>query len=327
MDPQNTIPASTIRLVLAYATLYLVWGSTYLAIRVVVETIPPFFMASMRFFAAGMALSVYVAMTSGFKMNRQQFRDNAIIAALLLLGGTGIVSWAEKSIPSGITTLIVSLNPIFTVLADWAFLRWSGDRTPGKAPNLFTFLGLFLGIVGLAILVGPSLFEEGATHLDLFPVIALMVACMFWTIGSLYSRYARNPVEPLAGSAVQMLMGGVWILLMSFGVGELGTLEVEKFSMPSILAWLYLVIAGSLLAFTTYLWLMKHSSPTMVSTYAYINPIVAVFLGWWLLNEPLNARIFLAAAIIISGVALMTIAKGRALAKQKKADAEEVAKR
>ncbi len=121
-------------------------------------------------------------------------------------------------------------------------------------------------------------------------------------------------------------MGGVWILLMSAGVGELGTLEVSKFSMPSILAWLYLVIAGSLLAFTTYLWLMKHSSPTMVSTYAYINPIVAVFLGWWLLNEPLNARIFLAAAIIISGVALMTIAKGRAQAKQKKVEESEALK-
>ena len=294
---------------MGFAAIYLIWGSTYLGIRIAVETIPPFMMAAGRFVIAGSALAAWIACTKGFRPTARQWFDNAIIGALLLLGGNGLVSWSEQRVPSGIATLIISVGPVFVVLLDWLVLAVGKDPTRGTRPNGFTFAGLALGFVGLAVLVGPDVLNEGVGHLHGPSVLGLIGACFFWGIGSLYTRYARNPAEPFTAAAMQQLCAFVWLLLVSVLCGEPGRFDPAAVSRSSFLAWIYLVIAGSLVGFTTFVWLMKHSTPAKVSTYAYVNPIVAVFLGWWILKEPVSPRIFLGAAIIIAGVVIITITK------------------
>ncbi len=296
---------------LGLATVYLVWGSTYLAIRVAVETMPPFLMASTRFLVAGAILIGILVAFNRFSINRKQLVDNLWIGGLLLLGGNGLVSWAQQSVPSGMTTLIVSLNPLFVVIADWLVLLVLRDATRGSKPTAMTFAGLAMGFVGMAILIGPSLFATDATHLDFFCVLALIGACLSWCVGSLYTRYANEPADPFSGAAVQMIFGGLWLLLLSVIVGEPFRVSLSQISGHSILAWNYLMLMGSLVTFPTFIWLMKHTSPSLVATYSYVNPIVAVFLGWFFLGEPVNPRIFLAGTIIVVGVATITYSRSQ----------------
>jgi len=297
-------------LLTGFATIYLVWGSTYLGIRVAVETLPPFLMSGARFLVAGGLIAGWIALTRGFRPTRQQWFDNAIIGGLLLLGGNGMVSWAEQKIPSGIATLTVSLGPLFIVLLDWAVLAFGRDKSKGTRPHAATFLGVGLGIAGLAVLVGPQL-GEGVGHLDPWRVGGLVLACFSWSAGSLYTRYARNPAEPYTGAAMQMLTGSVWLFVVSLLNGEPQHLDAAAISARSVFAWAYLVVAGSLVGFTTFVWLMKHSTPARVSTYAYVNPIVAVFLGWLLLHEPVGPRTLVASAIIVAAVAIITTQKSK----------------
>jgi drug/metabolite transporter (DMT)-like permease len=297
-------------LIAGFLTIYVLWGSTYLGIKIAVETVPPFLMASARFLVAGSLITGWIAITRGFKTTRRQWFDNAIIGGLLLLGGNGMVSWAEQKVPSGIATLIVSLGPLFIVLLDWAVLSFGRDKTKGTKPTFATFIGIALGIIGLAVLVGPQL-GEGAGHLDPWSVAGLVLACFSWSAGSIYSRYAKNPAEPFTGSAMQMLTGFVWLLVVSVLAGEPQHFHFANVSGRSLFAWGYLIVAGSLIGFTTFVWLMKHSTPARVSTYAYVNPIVAVFLGWLLAHEPVGPRMFVAAGIIIAGVAIITATKNK----------------
>lgn len=291
------------------ATVYLVWGSTYLAIRVAVQTMPPFLMASTRFLVAGAILATILVGLKRFRINRQQLWDNTIIGALLLLGGNGLVSWAQQEVPSGMTTLILSLNPLFVVVADWAVLLLFRDHKRGAKPNILTFLGLAVGFAGLSVLIGPSLVANDSTHLDGFRVLGLVVASLSWCIGSLYTRYAKDPADPFSGAAIQMLLGGLWLLLVSILFGE--PFRTPQISTNSMFAWIYLMLMGSLVTFTTFIWLMKHVSPSLVSTYSYVNPIVAVFLGWFILGEPVSPRIFFAGAVIVVGVATITFARSQ----------------
>lgn len=291
-------------------TIYLVWGSTYLGIRIAVETLPPFLMSGARFVAAGVLMAAYIAFTKGFKAKPHQWRDNVLIGGFLLLGGNGMVSWAEQKVPSGIATLIISVSPLFIVLLDWLVHAFTHGKR-GNRPNTLTFLGIAIGFAGLILLVGPGVFQSGGMRLDGWSVAALVGACLSWGIGSIYTKYARDPAEPFTASAIQMLSGSVWLLLVSLLNGEPFHFDFGAVSSRSLLAWAYLVVIGSLVGFTTFVWLMKHSSPARVSTYAYVNPIVAVFLGWLILHEPVSSRIFLAAAIIIAGVAIITVAKNR----------------
>jgi drug/metabolite transporter (DMT)-like permease len=300
---------SPLLILLGLVTIYLVWGSTYLAIRVAVTTMPPFLMASCRFLVAGLVVAFVIQMLRGFHLSSRQWFDNAIVGGFMLLGGNGLVSWAEKSIPSGIATLIVSLSPLFFVFAEWGVSWWRQDPSKTARPNGLTFAGLALGTLGLCILVGPSFSLDTESKLELLPVLALVLACICWTIGSLYSRYAKNAADPFTGSAAQMMCGGVWLILVSLLCGELQTFSIANVSAESMAAWFYLLVAGSLIAFTTFVWLMKHCSPTIVSTYAYVNPIVAVFLGWFLLNESVSPHLVIASIAIVLGVALITISK------------------
>lgn len=292
-------------------TIYLIWGSTYLAIRVAVDTIPPFLMASTRFLVAGLMLAGVVGCLRGFQLTKKQWIDNFIISAFMILGGNGLVSWAETTIPSGIATLIVAVNPLFFVFAEWGVAWWRGAPASEGRPKLLTFVGLALGTIGLVVLVGPAFFDTNQSQLQPLPVFALVVACLCWTIGSVYNRLLPTAAEPFAGSAAQMLCGAGWLLGISLIVGETKDFSIANVSAESFYAWLYLVIAGSLIAYTTFVWLMNHASPSVISTYAYVNPIVAVFLGWLILSETVSPRLFIASVIIVAGVALITISKQR----------------
>jgi len=303
--------ASRSALWLGFATIYLVWGSTYLAIRVAVETLPPFLMAGARFLTAGSLLYAWLWLTKKIRPTPRQWFDNAIVGALLLLLGNGLVSWAEQSIPSGIATLLISIGPLFIVLGDWLVLAAGRDATRGTRPTAPTLAGIALGVIGLVLLVAPSLGAEAAVPLDPWRVGSILVACLAWSAGSIYTRYARRPAEPLTAAALQMLTGGLWLVLAAAALGETAKFDFTQASAPSLAAWGYLVVVGSLVGFTTFVWLMKHSTPARVSTYAYVNPIVAVFLGWLLLDEPVGPRLLVASAIIIAGVAIITAQKNR----------------
>lgn len=294
-----------------FAAIYIIWGSTYLGIRIAVETMPPFLMASARFLVAGAIVAAFIGLTRGFRATAKQWRDNAIVGGFLCLGGNGLVSWAEEKVPSGIATLIISAGPVFIVLMDWAVHAWFKDGKRGTKPGAMTFVGLALGIAGLAILVGPDVFTTGTGSLDPGRVLGLLAATLLWGVGMLYMRYASNPAEPFTASGIQMLTGSGWLLAASLATGELSRFDPAAITGRSVLAWSYLVVFGSLIGFSTFTWLMKHSTPARVSTYAYVNPVVAVFLGWLVLHEPVSPRIFLAAGVIIAGVAIITVGKNK----------------
>ncbi len=309
----SSSPAHPTRAALAagFAAIYLIWGSTYLGIRIAVETMPPFLMAGARFLVASLIVITFIALTRGFRATATQWRDNAITGGFLCLGGNGLVSWAEQKVPSGIATLIISAGPVFIVLMDWAVHAFFKDGKRGTRPNLLTFAGLALGIAGLAILVGPDVLATGVGGLDPWSVLGLLGATFFWGVGMLYLRYAPNPAEPFTASGIQMLCGSGWLVLTGLLTGELSRVDLGAITGRSLGAWAYLIVFGSLIGFSTFTWLMKHSTPAKVSTYAYVNPVVAVFLGWLVLHEPVSPRIFLAAGVIIAGVALITFAKIR----------------
>jgi drug/metabolite transporter (DMT)-like permease len=296
-------------LVAGFAAIYLIWGSTYLGIRIVVETIPPFLMAGVRFLAAGLIVATFIALTRGFKATKKQWRDNAIVGGFLCLGGNGLVSWSEQKVPSGIATLIISAGPVFIVLMDWAAHAFFKDGKRGTRPKPITFLGLALGFAGLAVLVGPDVLKAGAGGLDPWSVFGLLMATLLWGCGMMYMKYASEPAEPFTASAIQMLVGSGWLLATALLTGEFARFDPAGLTARSVGAWLYLVTFGSLIGFSTFTWLMKHSTPAKVSTYAYVNPIVAVFLGWLVLHEEVSPRLFLAAAIIIAGVVIITVTK------------------
>ncbi len=284
----------------AFAAIYLIWGSTYLAIRVAVSTLPPFLLAGARFLIAGALLLAWIAATRGFHATRRHWRDNAIIGALLLLAGNGLVVWAEQAIPSGVTTLIIAINPLLFALGEWGLPQ-------GRRPTAATFVGIGLGLIGLVLLVGPGGAAGDPRH-----AAGVLLACASWTAGSLYSRRVRNPSDPLTGACLQMLCASVFLLVVALGRGELSHLAWGAVTGRSLLAWGYLVLAGSLVAYSCYVWLLKHSTATRVSTFAYVNPVVAVFLGWSVLHERLTPRILAASVVIIAGVVIITWQKSRA---------------
>jgi drug/metabolite transporter (DMT)-like permease len=290
-------------LLTAFTTIYLVWGSTYLGIRVAVETLPPFLMAGARFIVAGSVLVGWLAATRGFRASARQWRDNAIVGTFLLLGGNGLVCWAEQYVPSGLTALIIGSQPLMMVLTEWA---WRG----GHRPTVLTGFGLLLGFAGVAWLAAP--WESAAAGgLNAGGVIAILAGCVFWAFGSIYGRHVREPAAPLAGAAMQMLCGGGALLFTALLHGDFTGFSPAAVSIRSWLAFGYLIGAGSLVGFSTFVWLMKHSTPARVSTYAYVNPLVAVFLGWLILGEPVTARTLVAAAVIVVSVAIITTQRGR----------------
>jgi drug/metabolite transporter (DMT)-like permease len=284
--------------------VYLIWGTTYLGIRVVNETMPPLLSAGSRFVIAGAALYAWAIRRGDREGDRPtllQWRSALIVGALLLVGGNGGVVWAERTVPSGVVALIIALVPLWMALFDRIIVR----RPLGAR----TVVGLVLGFAGTALLVGQGV---DAGSFDLRGAMFAVGASIAWATGSLYSRNAPLPKRPFVGNGMQQLLGGALLLLIGTLVGELGSIEFDEFSTASLLALGYLIVFGSLIAFTSYLWLLRNARTTLVATYAYVTPVVAVFLGWLILDEPVGIRTILAAAVIVVAVALIVSSGGTA---------------
>jgi len=287
---------------IALLALYIVWGSTYLAIRFAVETIPPFFHAGIRFLVSGIILVAWQRGAGQAMPTRKQWISLAIIGCLLLLGGNGLVAWAEQTIPSGVAALVIGSIPLFLVVAE-------AIRPGGVKPNWQAIVGLLVGFAGIFILIGPAEISGSTIKLDPFGIIALLAACLFWAIGSVYSKHAELPKSTLMSTGGQMLMGSIGLFAVSLATGELHGWDPTGVTTKSILGLVYLILIGSLIGFVSYGWLLQNAPISLVSTYAYVNPIVAVFLGNIFASEPLEPRIWLAAAIIIGSVIFINASK------------------
>lgn len=285
----------------AFAAVYVVWGSTYLAIRIAIESLPPLLMAGARFMLAGTLLYAIMRLRGEPAPERRHWGSTALIGMLLLMFGNGGVTLAERTVPSGVAALLVAMVPMWMVLLEW--LRPRGNR-PAKR----TIIGLVIGFAGMVLLVGPSGFA-GGDRVDPLGAGLVMVGCLAWAAGSIWSRGAPLPKSALLATGMEMAWGGFWLLLAGTVMGEWGAVDPSAFTTRSVLAFLYLVVFGSLVGFTAYIWLLGVSTPARVSTYAYVNPVVAVLLGWALLDEPLSPRILGAAAIIVAAVAVITMGR------------------
>ena len=289
------------RLLTAFAAVYLIWGSTYLAIRFAVETLPPLLMAGARFMIAGAILLLWARLQQRATPRRVDWRTGVVSGAFLLLGGNGAVVWAEQRVPSGIAALLVAVVPVWVVVLEWL-------RPGGRRPRVPVFAGLALGLFGLALLVGPEALH-GAGRIDLAGAGVLMLGALSWAIGSLYTRGAPKALVGTIGSGTQMLAGGACLLVVGTLLGELPQLDLAHASARSLLGFAYLISFGSLIGFTAYIYLLGHTTAAKAATYAYVNPVVAVLLGWAIASEPIDARTLVAAAVILAGVAVITVTR------------------
>ncbi len=296
-------PATGRQVVLALLALYLVWGSTYLGIRIVVGEIPPFLSAAVRFTLAGAilyALTFRSSRGTGGHPTRLEWRDAAIIGGCLLVGGNGLLSLAEVTVPSGIAALLVATVPLWiAVLGRFVF----GVRLTG-----LTFGGIVLGFAGVALLVWPS---GGVASFDPFGIACVLISPILWSIGSLYSRRAHLVRSPLAATAMHMLCGGAMLGLVGILLGEPARFDVAHVTPDAVVALVYLVAVGSLVGYTAYAWLLRVAPISLVATYAYVNPIVAVILGALVLAEPIEHRTLAAGAVIVVAVAIIVWARRR----------------
>jgi drug/metabolite transporter (DMT)-like permease len=292
-----------LKVAIAFTAIYLIWGSTYLAIRFAIETLPPFSMAAVRFTVAGGILYA-IARPRTERPTRLNWVSAGVVGTLLLAGGNGGVVWAEQWVPSGLTALIIATVPLWMVLFDWLF-------GGGPRPSKVLLAGLVWGLCGVGLLMSST--EVGAQSRErLLGGLVVLGASVSWAAGSIYARRARLPRSPFLSTAMQMIVGGVVLSLVAAIAGEGAQLHLSAFSTKSVLALVYLIVFGALIAFTAYMWLLGVSTAARVSTYAYVNPAVAVLLGWLLANERLDARAALAVVIILSAVALVSVKGGDA---------------
>jgi drug/metabolite transporter (DMT)-like permease len=285
----------------ALLVIYVVWGSTYLAIRWGLETIPPFTMAASRYLAAGMILFAFAKAKGAPRLALRDLAPAFLTGGLMLLCGNGGVVWAEQRIASGLAALLIAVEPLFIVLLQ-ATLPHERRRPSARA-----FVGVALGVLGVVLLVGPV--RPGDTRVDPWGAAAVLFAAFAWALGSLLSRNFPPPSSPLQATAIQMLAGGVLLGCASGVAGEWARFSPALVSGRSLAAVAYLVVFGSLVAFTAYVWLLRAASPALVSTYAFVNPVVAVFLGWLLAREEVGLRTLVAAAVIVGAVVLITLAE------------------
>src|SRR5256886_11006318 len=290
-------------IIVAFAALYLIWGSTYLGIRFAIEPIPPFLMAGTRFLIAGLIMYA-IAWSQGIgKSNWANWRTSFIIGACLLLGGNGGVTISEKYIDSGLAALIVATVPIYIVLLGW--LTGMAPR-----PTAVMWMGLAGGFLGVGTLFRPELHVHStAGRNPAIGISILLVTSFIWSAGSLYSRVAKHAASPFLTAAQQMVCGGILLLLAGIITGELPRFHPGSVSLLSLGSFIYLVLIGAVVGYTAYIWLLRHCDPAKVATYAYVNPIVAVLLGTFFAGETLTVRMLIAAALIIGSVALIITAQ------------------
>lgn len=289
---------SSLGLAAGFAAVYLIWGSTYLAIRIGVETMPPLLMSGARFVIAGGVLHLFLLARGGRRPSLIHWGNAALVGAMLLLVANGGVAWAELYIPSGMAALLVATLPMWMVVIE-------AIRPGGTRPTRVVVVGLMLGFAGVALLLGPGDLLPGDRPIPLIPCLALLGASFSWALGSIYSRGAELPESPLMATSLQMLTGGILLLLAGTALGEWNGFDVRLVAPASWTAVAYLIVFGSLVAFSSYVWLLRVAPPARVSTYAYVNPVIAVFLGWVIGGENLTPRILLAAAVIVFAVFLI----------------------
>ena len=286
--------------ILAFAAVYILWGSTYLGIRLAIETLPGFLMAGTRFTLAGTILLLWSRLKGErFLSSLTEWRKALIVGGLLLLFGNGGVTWAEKYVATGLVALLVSTEPLWVVILNWILTR--------KRPNSKVLLGVLIGLAGVTLLVSDGLSAvNDNSWLSLVGAGVVLVASFGWAAGSVFSN--RHPISASTSmaSGMQMFGGGCLLLILALVSGDAGRLNLANASWTSIGAFFYLLVFGSLVGFTAYSWLLNNVTPSMATTYAYVNPVVAVFLGWLIAGEPLTSRMLLAAVVIISSVILIT---------------------
>lgn len=289
-------------LIAAFAAIYIFWGSTYLAIKYAIETLPPFLMAGSRFVVAGAILLVWARFSKDYERPKAvHWKTSFVVGTLLLLGGNGGVVFAEHYISSSLAALLVATEPFWIVLLSWLWL--------GKSrPNLKTILGIAIGFFGVWMLINGQVINGSANvgWMQFFGAIAVMVSALTWATGSIYGLRAPAPKSSILTAGMQMFSGGLVLLLFSLIMGEWSDFNLAQVSLNSVLGVFYLIIFGSLIGFTAYSWLLKNAQPAMVATYAYINPIVAVFLGWLIAGESFTGQMLFGAGIVVGSVVLIT---------------------
>lgn len=293
---------------IALISLYIAWGSTYLAMRYVVETIPPFMYASIRFMSAGLILVVWRLAAGDEKPTLRNWKAAAITGTLLLLGGNALIALAEKNIPSGVAALMVSTSPFWLTL-------FEAMRANGTKPTWQTVVGLVIGFGGVFLLIGPSKMTGSDQSFDLIGTMIVILAPMFWSLGSIYARGADMPKSSLLSSGMQMLASSVPLFFVSLMAGEFKGFSLTQVSVRSWEAMVYLVVFGSLVGFVSYGYLLHNAPISLTSTFAYVNPVVAVFLGWLLAGESLDAWVIIATIIILSSVFYINISRQTAVKK------------
>lgn len=287
----------------AFAAVYLIWGSTYLAIRYAIETLPGFLMSGVRFAVAGLALYAFASWRGAARPTAGQWRAASVAALFLFVGGNGGVVFAQHWIPSGLAALMVGTEPLWVVVL-LAF--WGGGS---ERPTRRTLVALLVGFAGAAILARPQesigLVGGDSGAVPVVALLAIVVAPLAWAVGSLYARDADMPENRSLGVAMQMIAGGVGLCVLGLFAGEAAEVDLGAVSGRSVLAFFYLIVFGSIIAFSAYSWLLRHTKATLVATYAYVNPVIAVFLGWLLAGEPIGLQTAVASVLIIGAVVLV----------------------
>ena len=289
---------SRFRLIAAFAAIYLIWGSSYLAIRIGIETLPPFLMAGGRFLVAGVLVLLIAGARGPVRLTARDWLHAFVVGLLLFAGGNGALVWGEQTVPSGIAALLVACTPMWMVLMDWL-------RPNGHAQNRWAVGGLLLGVVGVATLLGPDAFT--GRGIDPLGAAVILGGSVSWAAGTIYTKRVGKPRSALLGTGTQMVCGGAVLLGLAFLLGEHTGFEPASASVRSLAAVAYLTLVASVVAFTAYTWLIRVTTPARLGTYAYVNPVIAVFLGWAFAREPLTPRTILAAAIIVVAVAVITL--------------------
>ncbi len=286
----------------ALLSIYIIWGSTYLAILFVVETIPPFISAGIRFLISGAVLFIWRRLARDPMPTRIQWRSAAIAGTLLLVGGNGLLSWSEQRIPSGVAALLIGSVPLWLVLLE-------ALRPGGAKPTWQSILGLTIGFAGIVLLIGPAEFTGGTIQFDPTGILICLLAAFIWSLGSIYSRTADLPNSALMMTGMEMLAGSIGLFILATLTGEWQNFSIAAISQKSLYGLTYLIMIGSLVGFVSYAWLLRNAPVSLVATYAYVNPLVAILLGSLLANESLTPRIFIAAVVIIGSVVLINTSK------------------
>jgi drug/metabolite transporter (DMT)-like permease len=308
IDPKRSI----VLLIAAFAAVYVLWGSTYLAIKYVIETLPAFISTGARFLIAGATLFLAGRFSKDYERPTfTQWRASFVVGALLFLGGTGGVVMSEHHITSSLAALLVATEPFWIVILSWLWLK-------GQRPNSRVALGLLLGFIGVYLLIGGnSTGQAGNGTNQLLGTVLVIAASFCWATGSIYGMRAPVPKSPILAAGMQMLAGGSLLLLAGTLMGEWTNFEITAVSINSWLGLAYLLVFGSLIAFTAYSWLLKNAQPAMVATYAYINPVIAVILGWAIAGESFTAQMSIGAGVIVGSVVLITSQSSEKMVEEK----------